>query len=485
MIVPGVNISAPFARALWACLGLLLAVTAAAPIRAEAGGVRHEKISVKAPFPMPPIKVPVFPKRDFVITAYGAKPGGEFKNTEAIRKAIEACHKAGGGRVVVPAGVWLTGAVHLKSNVNLHLAEGAVLSFSDDPQDYLPAVRSSWEGWECFNYSPLIYAFEAENVALTGEGKIEPRMGTWTKWFARPPAHMEALKRLYTMGSTGVAVERRQMAEGENNLRPQLIQFNRSRNVLIEGVKIRNSPFWTIHLLLCDSVVVRRVDISAHGHNNDGIDPEGTRNLLVENCRFDQGDDAIAIKSGTNHDGWRLNTPSENIVIRNSTVVRGHQLVAIGSELSGGVRNVYVHDCRFDAETEPFNLLYIKTNRRRGGFVENITMENVEATSTKFGVFGIETDVLYQWRTLVPTYEERLTPIRGITVRNVKVGRTATPFRILGDKDMPVKDVLLEQITIGTVRGQKHRYEHAVNVRERGIRINTFIEEPDQENKNR
>ena len=474
----------PRATALWASLAMLL-LAAAAPTHARNGKVRHETISVKAPFPMPPIKVPVFPKRDFPITDFGAKPGGEFKNTEAIRRAVAACHKAGGGRVVVPAGVWLTGAVHLKSNVNLHLSEGAVLSFSDDPKDYLPAVRSSWEGWECFNYSPLVYAFEAENVALTGAGRIEPRMSTWKRWSSRPPAHMEALKRLYTMGSTGVPVERRQMAEGENNLRPQLIQFNRSRNVLIEGVTIRNSPFWTIHLLLCDNVVVRRVDVSAHGHNNDGVNPEGTRNLLVEDCRFDQGDDAIAIKSGTNHDGWRLGRPSENIVIRNTTVIRGHQLVAIGSELSGGVRNVYVHDCRFDAQTEPFNLLYIKTNRRRGGFVENVTMERVEATGTKFGVLGIETDVLYQWRTLVPTYEERLTSIRGITVRDVKVGRTATPFRILGDERAPVRDVLLSNITIGTVRGQRNRYEHARNVKETNVRVGTFIEEPDPENKNR
>ncbi|HWS88312.1 MAG TPA: glycosyl hydrolase family 28 protein [Pyrinomonadaceae bacterium] len=292
------------------------------------------------------------------------------------------------------------------------------------------------------------------------------------------------------MGSTGVPVEKRQMAEGENNLRPQLVQFNRSRNVLVEGIKIRNSPFWTIHLLLCDNVVVRRVDISAHGHNNDGIDPEGTRNLLVEDCRFDQGDDAIAIKSGTNHDGWRLGRPSENIVIRDSTVVNGHQLVAIGSELSGGVRNVYVHDCRLEGlnpKVSLFNVLYVKTNRRRGGFVENVTVEDIDASTGKFkmGVFGIETDVLYQWRTLVPAYEERLTPIRGITVRNVKVGETATPFRILGDKNQPVTDVFLSDITIGTVRGQKNRYENARNVKETNVRIGTFIEEPDQENRNR
>ena len=159
------------------------------------------------------------------------------------------------------------------------------------------------------------------------------------------------------------------MAEGENNLRPQFIQFNRCRNVLIENVRIRNSPFWTIHLFLSESIVVRGIDIRAHGHNNDGIDPEMTRNLLVENCRFDQGDDAIAIKSGSNHDGWRLDTPSENIVIRNCDVIEGHQLVAIGSELSGGIRNVYVHDCKFAPGYKPFNLLFIKTNIRRGGFV--------------------------------------------------------------------------------------------------------------------
>ncbi|OAM88369.1 glycoside hydrolase family 28 protein [Termitidicoccus mucosus] len=450
--------------------------------------IRHEEIHVKAPFPMQPVRVPVFPGRDFVITDFGARAGGQTDNTAAIRNAIAACHDAGGGRVVIPAGVWLTGSVHLRSNVNLRLAKDAVLSFSDNPQDYLPAVQSSWEGWECFNYSPLVYAFRCENVAITGEGKIEPRMDTWKRWSSRPPAHMEALKRLYTMGSTGVPVEKRQMAEGENNLRPQLIQFNRCNNVLIEGVTIRNSPFWTIHLLLCDSVVVRHLNVSAHGHNNDGIDPEGTRNLLVENCTFDQGDDAIAIKSGTNHDGWRLNAPSENIVIRNCTVLNGHQLVAIGSELSGGVRNVYVHDCRFEPkDKKPFNILYIKTNCRRGGFVENITVENIDAAGARFrmGVLGIETDVLYQWRKLVPAYEERLTPIRNIAMRNIKAGETLTPFRILGDKDMPVKNVTLDNIAINTARGQKNRYEHAENITEKNITIGTFLEEPDKDNPNR
>jgi polygalacturonase len=439
-----------------------------------------EEITAEAPFPMPAIKVPAFPARDFVVTDFGAVAGGQANIAAAIRQAIEACHAAGGGRVVIPRGRWLTGAVHLLSNVNLHLAEGAVLEFSDDPQDYLPAVQSSWEGMECFNYSPLIYAFGCENVALTGSGTVEARLGTWTQWSGRPPAHLAALKQLYTMMSTDVPVEQRQMAVAENHLRPHFIQFNRCRNVLIEDVKIRNSPFWTIHLLLCDGAVVRRVDISAHGHNNDGIDPEMTRNLLVEDCVFDQGDDAIAIKSGRNRDGWRLATPTENVVIRRCTMKRGHQLVAIGSEIAGGVRNVFVSDCRFlnPPEDPPQHILFIKTNRRMGGFVENIHVDGIAARSTKVGVFGIETDVLYQWRDLVPSYEERLTRIRGIHFRNVKVDETDVPFRILGDALMPVEDVFIENVTITKARGPARCYKNAEGIHEQGVQIGSDKDAP-------
>ena len=445
-------------------LGLLFAVF---PI------ARGEEIAVKAPFPMPAIKVPAFPPRDFIVTDFGAVESGKVNIAAAISEAIRVCAKAGGGRVVIPRGQWLTGPIHLRSHVNLHIAEGAVLQFSDDPKEYLPAVQSSWEGMECFNYSPLIYAFDCDNVAISGGGTIEARMDTWTKWFPRPPAHLEALKQLYTMMSKDVPVAQRQLAVGENHLRPHFIQFNRCRGVLIEDVKIRNSPFWTVHLLLCDGALVRRVDISAHGHNNDGIDPEMTRNLLVEDCVFDQGDDAIAIKAGRNRDGWRLNTPTENVVIRRCTMKRGHQLVAIGSEIGGGVRNVFVTDCKFlnAPDDPPQHILFIKTNRRMGGFVENIYVEGIAANSTKVGVFGIETDVLYQWRDLVPSYEERLTRIRGIHFRNVQVDETDTPFRILGDALMPVQDVFLENITINKAHGQARRYESVEGIHEQGVRI--------------
>lgn len=434
--------------------------------------IRHETIQVEAPFDMPAIQVPVFPDRSFPIDKFGAEPGGKMKNTEAIAKAIAACHEAGGGRVVVPAGDWLTGAVHLKSNVNLHVEEGGTLYFSDDPADYLPAVQTSWEGMECFNYSPLIYAFDCENVALSGKGKLRAHMGTWRKWFKRPPAHMRALEKLYTMASTDVPVEQRQMAEGENNLRPHFIQFNRCRNVLLEDLDIGHSPFWTIHPLLCESVVIRRIEVWAHGHNNDGVDPEMTRNILIEHCTFDQGDDAIAIKSGRNQDAWRLKTPTENLVMRHCKVNKGHQLVAIGSELSGGVRNVYVHDCHFanDASSPPFNLLFIKTNRRRGGFVENIHFENISAKSVRESILGVETDVLYQWDG-VPTYEERVTRIKGIHVKNIRVQESGIPFRILGDPDQPVSDVLLEDITIEKAAGETRRFENVDKVKATNIRI--------------
>lgn len=278
--------------------GLLLVIFF--PICSWAEGVKLQPVEVEAPFPMDSVFLCIFPQRDFLITKYGAKAGGKKLNTKAIAKAITACHLVGGGRVVIPKGEWLTGPIHLKSNINLYMEEGAVLRFTDTPSDYLPAVMTSWEGMECYNYSPLIYASDCENIAITGKGVLAPKMDTWRIWFARPQAHMEALRKLYTMASTDVPVEERQMAVGENNLRPHLIHLNRCRNVLLDGFKIRESPFWTIHLYMCKGGIVRGLDVKANGHNNDGIDLEMSRNFLIENCKFDQGDDAVVIKSGRN-----------------------------------------------------------------------------------------------------------------------------------------------------------------------------------------
>ncbi len=425
--------------------------------------VHVQPVHVEAPFPMDSVYLCTFPNKEFPITKYGARKGNNHLNTQAFAKAIEACHRAGGGRVVVPAGEWFTGPIHFKSHVNLFLEEGAVVRFSDNPNDYLPAVMTSWEGLECYNYSPLIYAFECENVGISGKGTLAPVMDTWRTWFKRPEAHLNALRQLYSMGSTDVPVKQRQMVKGENHLRPHLIHFNRCKNILLEDFHIRQSPFWTIHLYLCNSGVVRHLDVQAHGHNNDGIDLEMSRNFLIENCKFDQGDDAVVIKAGRNQDAWRLNTPSENIVVRDCDILNGHTLLGIGSEISGGVRNIYmtrgrnqdawrlntpsenivVRDCdilnghtllgigseisggvrniymtRCKAPQNVHRLFFLKTNHRRGGFIENIYLEDIEA-GDMLRTFEVDTDVLYQWKDLVPTYETRITRIDGIHVKNI------------------------------------------------------------------
>ena len=371
-------------------------------------------------------------------------------------QAIAAAHAAGSGVVVVPPGVWLTGKIHLKSNVNLHLAKGAVLLFSDRPADYLPAVMSTWEGLECYNYSPLVYAHDCDNVAITGEGTLQAKMDLWKIWGARPKPHMDALVALYHMAAKGVPVAERQMTGGAANLRPQFVQFNRCRNVLVEDIHIVNSPFWVLHPYLCRDVVIRRVDICAHGHNNDGVDPEMSQNVLIEDCVFNQGDDVVSVKSGRDQDAWRINVASRNIVMRNCRIKNGHQLMAIGSELSGGVENVFVDNCHFDhadsaVKSTINNILFVKTNERRGGFVRNIHVSNVSATQIAGGVLSVETDVLYQWRDLVPTYERRLTPIEGLHLSNIRVGEAKFVCRIKAEKDMPVRDVSMRGIRVEKV----------------------------------
>ena len=433
--------------------------------------ISWKDVKVDAPFDMPIIKEPVFPNRVFDIREFGAVKDDTANNSKAINDAIIACNKSGGGKVLVPKGKWFTGKVHFKSNVNLYLEEGAELYFSDNPEDYLPAVQSSWEAFECYNYSPLIYAFECENIAITGKGTIRAKMDTWKTWFKRTDAHLEASKTLYNMAAKEIPVEQRQMAVGENHFRPQFIQFNRCENILIEDIKIRNSPFWVIHLLKSKSAIVRRLDIFAHGDNNDGIDPEMTQNLLVENCIFDQGDDAIAIKSGRNQDGWRLNTPSKNIVIRNCEIQDGHQLLAIGSELSGGISNVYVHDCSFPFNKKPNlnNLVFIKTNLRRGGYVDNIYVENIKAGKVRGGVLGIKTDRLYQWRDIVPTYEVRLTKIANIHLKNIVLDEANIAIDITGEKEQPVENITLENILVKKINKEQRAIVNANNIIEKNV----------------
>ncbi|MGJ5640547.1 glycoside hydrolase family 28 protein [Formosa sp. S-31] len=430
-------------------------------------GINFETIAVEAPFNMPEIKIPDFSNsKQYVITKYGAVADDKNKTTEAIHKAIDLANENKGGTVVIPKGEWLTKAIHLKSNVDLHLEEGAVLLFSESPEDYLPPVYTSWEGVECFNYSPLIYAFQCKNVAITGQGEIKAKMDVWQKWFARPEGHMQNLKRLYYLAAEDAPVEERQMVNDTANLRPHFIQFNRCEGILIDGIKITNSPFWTIHPYLSKDIVIRNVTVFAHGHNNDGVDPEMSQNMLIENCVFDQGDDAIAVKSGRNKDAWRLHTPAKNIVMRNCVVKNGHQLLAVGSELSGGIENVFVDNCTLAQDAKMFHLVFIKTNERRGGYVNNIYVSNINAGNLKNGVLGIETDVLYQWRDLVPTIERKLTPIENVYLENVSADSVQYVSRLLGDKELPIKQIELKHVSAKNVLEQKHIHENVVEFSE-------------------
>lgn len=426
-------------------------------------------VRVNAPFEMPVIQIPDFRKcPQFNIKDFGAVTGNKNKTAAAIDQAIAKANQSGGGVVLIPQGEWLTKKLHLKSNVNLHLEKGAVLLFSENAEDYLPAVHSSWEGLECYNYSPLIYAYECENVAITGEGELKAIMTTWKKWAGRPAGHMNSLKRLYYMAYDRIPVRDRYMINDTANLRPQFIQFNRSKNILIEGVKITNSPFWTIHLYLSKDIVLRNLNVYAHGHNNDGVDPEMSQNVLIENCVFDQGDDAIAIKSGRAPEGWISKTPSKNIVMRNCTIKNGHQLVAIGSELSGGIENVLIEKCTVSENAKMFHVVFIKTNERMGGYVNNIYVRDIKAGKMDFGILGIETDVLYQWRTLVPTLERRLTPIKNVYLKNLKSTSVSFVSRVLGQQELPVENIQLVHIQADTIReGQRHLHENILKFSEK------------------
>ncbi len=255
--------------------------------------------------------------------------------------------------------------------MNLHLEKGALLRFSTRFADYLPVVFTRWEGVECYNYSPLIYARDCENVAVSGEGILDGQGQAWWHWKKLQQA---AAKMLYDAESEGVPVDKRVFGTEEAALRPQFLQTVHCRNVLVEGVTFVNGPMWTVHPVYCENVIVRGITVRSEGPNTDGLNPDSCRNVLVEGCSFHTGDDCIAINSGMNEDGWRVGRPCENIVIRDCSMSEGHGAVAIGSGMSGGVRNVYVHDCRVTGGDQGIRL---KSMRGRGGYVENVCFENI------------------------------------------------------------------------------------------------------------
>jgi len=389
------------------------------------------------------IQAPVFPQRDFDIVRYGAAADGKTACTAAIARAIDECSRAGGGRVTFPAGTWLTGPIRLKSNVNLHVPEGATVKFIADPKLYLPPVPTRWEGTELMNYSPLIYADGAENLAITGAGAIDGQADCrhWWPWSGSAacspqpgdPNARAARAKLTEMGDRDVPVEQRVFGEG-SYLRPPMLQPSRSKNILIDGVTFLNSPMWVVTPLYCSNIIVRGVKVVGHGPNTDGCDPDSCTDVLIENCSFDTGDDCIAIKSGRNRDGRRVGRPSENIVIRGCRMKDGHGGITIGSEMSGGVRNVYVEDCQLDSPN--LNQAFrFKTNAMRGGTIENIYFRNIAVGEVSGAVLQI--DCLYEEGANGP---ERPV-VRNIDLRDITCKKSRYALQLRGLAASPIREV--------------------------------------------
>jgi polygalacturonase len=400
------------------------------------------------------IKAPVFPSRDFDATKY-----------PTINEAVQACSRAGGGRVVVPAGSFVTGPIRLRSRVNLHLSEGAVLKFSTKPADYLPLVYTRFEGTELMNYSPFVYAYGEEDIAITGTGTLDGQADNahWWDWTRTGAA---SRRRLVDPATVQMPVAERVFGDGAN-VRPNFIQPYRCRNVIIEGITIRNSPMWEIHPVLSTNVIVRDVTVVSHGPNNDGCNPESCRDVLIERCVFDTGDDCIALKSGRNDDGRRVNVPVENVIVRDCTMKDGHGGVTIGSEISGGARNIFAERCRMDSPN--LNIaLRIKTNSVRGGVVEHIFMRDVTIGQVSQAIVTVD----FQ-------YEEGDTgkfppTVRDIEVRNVTSQKSRNALSLRGYAYAPVTDVRLKDCRFDNV-AQPDVLEHVKDLVLERVTVNGAV----------
>jgi len=400
------------------------------------------------------INPPVFQNKTFNIIDYGAISDGTTDCTNAFKNAIDDCSKNGGGKVVVPEGEFLTGAIHLKSNVNLYVSEGAVVKFSKDVSKYLPVVFTRWEGVECMNYSPLIYAYEQKNIAVTGKGVLDGQGSNdnWWSWKGKTDYGWEngmhnqdeGRNKLLDMAEKNIPVENRVFGNGYY-LRPNFVQPYKCKNILIEDVTFKNSPMWFIHPVLSENVSIINVTVEGLGPNNDGCDPESCKNVLIKGCSFNTGDDCIAIKSGRNTDGRRVNIPGENIIIQDCKMKDGHGGVVIGSEISGGVRNVYVEDCEMSSP-ELDRVIRIKTNSIRGGTIENIFVRNIKVGQVGEAVVKINF-----------FYEEgdagEFTPIvKNINIENVTSERSEYALWIKAYERSPVENIKIENCEFNNVK---------------------------------
>ncbi|MFL6122527.1 glycoside hydrolase family 28 protein [Actinophytocola sp.] len=415
------------------------------------------------------LRQPVFPRRQFDITRFGAVGDGTTDCTDAFRAAVDACHRAGGGRVVVPEGDFLTGAIHLRSNVNLHVT--GTIRFHTDPAKYLPVVMTRWEGTECYNYSPLVYAFGQRDVAITGSGVLDGqgRRGPWESWYANSGPQGADQRELRRMGEEGVPVEQRVFGAG-HYLRPTMIEFYRCQNVLVSGVTVIDPPMWTVHPVLSRNVVVSGVTVHSYLYNTDGCDPECCTNVHIADCRFDTNDDCVSIKSGRDADGHRVGVPSTNIVVERCKFAGRWGGLAIGSEMSGGVRGVYARDCEINPTDFPGSYpvkypLYIKTNKLRGGYVRDVHLRN-------FTGGGVEREALYVILDYNNQVGTRPVDVSGITVEGMVLDGVRRAVWLNGLATDPIRDVRIRDSHFTNVTTPTNTVNHTENLRYTDVTVN-------------
>ncbi|MGC9151624.1 MAG: glycoside hydrolase family 28 protein [Microbacter sp.] len=433
------------------------------------------------------IKPTQFPHRTFNVLKFGAKTtNNSVQNTKAINAAIIACNKKGGGVVLIPAGTFQTGPVTLLSNVNLHLEKNAVLAFSTNPEEYLPTVITRWEGTDCMNYHPLIYAYKATNIAITGQGEINGQ-ASYDNWWAwknksnvgyKKGSSVEPLMgraKLLKMNEDNVPIQERQMGAGDY-LRPQLINFVQCNTVLIDSVTLRNSPFWVIHPLLTNDVIVSHVNIESLGPNGDGCDPESCMNVLIQGCSFNEGDDCIAIKSGRNNDGRRWNIPSENIIVRDCEMKAGHGGVSVGSEISGGFKNLYVDHCRMSSP-DLGNIIRLKSNTCRGGLIENVFVRDVTVGQCQEAVLKID----LRYDPDEPAQRGFIPWVRNVNLENVSCKKSTYGVSIDGLEDASrVSSVHLQHCTFTGIKSNANDIEGATDVTFDHVRMNQIVVDNEQ-----
>jgi polygalacturonase len=383
------------------------------------------------------IQLPVIPSYKIEVTKLGAKGDSISDSKPAFDKAMALCKKNKGGTIIVPKGVYLlNGPIHFVSNVNLRIENGAKIKFSNKPEDYLPLVLTSWEGTMLYNYSPLIYAYNCTNIAITGEGTIDGEGSTtWKNFKAKEEADKMTSRE---MNHNSVPLKDRKFGEG-HFLRPQMIQFFNCKNILVENIRIEDAPFWCLHLLKSQSITVRGLHYKSLNYNNDGIDPEYAKDVLIENITFDNGDDNIAIKSGRDHEGRaNANTPSENIVIRNCSF-KGLHGVVLGSEMSAGIQNIYVENCKSAGHLK--RGIYLKTNADRGGFIKNVFIQNIQLDEVE--------DCLYITSNYHGEGSGFPSTIENISFSNITCNKvTQTGIVIQGYPEKKIQNVYLSNIDI-------------------------------------